>query len=348
MIMNLNKNFLTSVLFTFFLLFFYQLSMAQSDRGNDTSYYEYFPGSVTTRLYVSQKYTDFTLKSKDAKDLRYLPNTTFNLGVGATYHNFSLNLAYGFQFLNQDENKGDTKYLDLQGHFYTPQTVIDFYGQLYKGYHLADGLAAKTGNDYYYRHDARVNLFGLSLYHVFNSKRFSYRAALIQNEWQKKSAGTILLGGEIYYGIINADSNWVPQAIADGYTQNGLNKINYFGIGPGAGYAYTLVAFQHLFVTGSLTANLNAYVTKENIENRNKNHFSVSPVTRFRVAAGYNGRVWNVSANWIADDLPFRGYDSESKYALQTGNYRVIIARRLFPGPKLQKVLRPVGKIFKE
>ncbi len=321
---------------------------AQLNRGNDTTYYEYFPGSVTTRLYVSQKYTDFTLKSKDAKDLRYQPNTTFNLGIGATYHNFSLNLAYGFGFLNKDDSKGDTKYLDLQGHFYTPKLVIDFYGQNYKGYHLADGFAAPPGNEYYYRHDAKVNFYGLSLYHVFNGKRFSYRAAFIQNEWQKKSAGTFLAGAEIYYGVMKADSAWVPQTLKNGYTQSSFNKINYTGIGPGIGYAYSLVLFQHLFLTGSVTGNANVGITYEYKGDTKNNHFAVNPFVRYRAAAGYNGRVWNVSANWIADYLPFRGEDSESKYVMQTGNYRVIIAKRLFPGPKLKKPLKVVDAIFKE
>ena len=321
---------------------------SQLNRGNDTAYYQYFPGSVTARLYVSQKYTNFTIKGKDAKDLQYLPNTTFNSGVGATYHNFSLNLAYGFGFLNKDDSKGDTKYLDLQGHFYTPKLVIDFYGQNYKGYHLADGFLVKPGDDYYYRHDAKVYWYGVSVYHVFNGKRFSYRAAFIQNEWQKKSAGTFLAGGEIYYGIVKADSSWVPHSVEGNYTQRSLNKINYIGIGPGVGYAYTLVAFQHLFLTGSVTGNANFGITNEYNRDNKTNHFSVNPFVRYRAAAGYNGRVWNISANWIADYLPFRGDNAESKYDMQTGNYRIIIAKRLFPGTKLKKLLKIADAIFKE
>ncbi len=344
---------LLSYRFSFFLIFifltvFHSFSSAQLNRGNDTAYYEYFPGSITTRFYFSQKYTAFTLKAKDARDLRYLPNTTLNMGVGATYHNFSLNLAYGFPFLNTDDNKGKTKYLDLQGHFYTPATVIDFYGQLYKGYHLNGGFNAPAGKDYYYLHDARVNLFGLSYYHVFNNKRFSYRAAMIQNEWQKKSAGSLLAGIEAYYGIMNAkDSTWVPASLQADYTESGINKINYFSIGPGVGYAYTLVVAKHIYFTGSVTGNLNFNITTEHSSDKNS-HFSIQPVTRWHAAAGYNGRVWNVSANWIADNLPFRGDDSESKYALQTGNYRFIIARRFYPGPKLKRMLRIPDKIFKE
>ena len=316
---------------------------------NDTNYYKTYPGSITARFYLSQKYTAFTLQDKGAKDLKYWPNTTLNMGVGATYHNFSLNLAYGFGFLNQDKEKGKTKYLDLQGHFYKPKWVIDFYGQLYKGYHLEPkGFAIPSPEGYYYLPNAKITLFGLSAYRVLNNSRFSYRAAFIQNEWQKKSAGTFLAGAEVYYGIINSDSGWVPAALTETYTKQGISKINYFSIGPGIGYAYTAVAFQHLFFTGSLTGNLNvSYTTEKTIDNK-QNKISLNPVTRFRVAAGYNSDNWNVSVNWIADRLPFKGYASGGDYLLQTGNYRFIIAKRFMPGPKLKRHLQLADKLFKE
>ena len=183
----------TCVLVLIFLFFSANILHAQGNRGNDTSYYVFFPESITGRFYFSQKYTALTIKDKSAGNLQYNPNTTLNMGVGATYHNFSLNLAYGWPFLNTDDAKGKTKYLDLQGHFYTPQWVTDFYGQFYKGYHLTPEAhdwpfvpAEAKADNYYYRHDAKINLFGLSEYRVFNDKKFSFRAAMIQNEWQKK------------------------------------------------------------------------------------------------------------------------------------------------------------------
>ena len=337
-------------LFCFLLLFTFLYSHpATAQPGyNDTTYYKMYPGGITARFYFSQKYTAFTLQDKKAKDITYRPNTTLNMGVGATYHNFSLNLAYGFGFLNQDNEKGDTKYLDLQGHFYKPKYVIDFLGQLYKGYHLEpEGFGASNENTYYYRPDARVTLFGLSAYRVFNSRRFSYRAAFIQNEWQKKSAGTFLAGAEVYYGNMKADSSWVPAAMADLYEKRDISKIVYYSFGPGIGYAYTAVGFQHLFLTGSLTGNLNVSYTSE-ITGKAQHKWSINPVARFRIAAGYNSNNWNVSANWIADKLPFKGASGDGNYLLQTGNYRFIIAKRLTPGPKLKRHLRLADKLFKE
>lgn len=340
------KNIFSVFVILIILLGFTPNGYAQANRGNDTTFYIFFPESITGRFYFSQKNTSLYIKNKDSKSIHYAPNTTFNMGVGATYHNFSLNLAYGFGFLNKDENKGKTKYLDLQGHFHTPKWVMDCYGQFYRGYHLSpQGFTAPPGKDYYYRPDVKVALMGLSQYRVFNSTRYSYRASLLQNEWQKRSAGTLLAGAEIYYSNVKADSVLIPAAISSLYPHPGVNKISHFSIGPGIGYAYTLVGFQHLFITGSLTANLNiGHLTEYNGAAKNSN-FSVNPVTRWRVAAGYNGRLWNLSANWVADYLPL---SAKNNYAFQTGNYRFIVAKRFATGEKLKKTLKPLAAVFKE
>ena len=317
---------------------------------NDSTYYVYFPRSITGRIFFSQKYLDFNSIVKNQRDIHYKPNTSSNLGIGFTWHNLSANFAYGFGIgKNRNAGKGKTKYLDLQLHYFEPKWANDLYAQVYKGYYLSPkGFVAPPGTDYYYRPDMKVSLFGISRYRVFNSSRFSYRAAFVQNEWQKKSAGSFLLGAEAYYGVIKADSNLFPRATNEIGTQASINKINYLSIGPGAGYAYTLVMLQHLFITASLTVNLNISYTTEHSGDNKANRISVNPLTCFRVAAGYNSRRWSVSANWIDANLPFNGKAPENRYMLNTGNYRFIVARRFLPGKKLKKHLRKMETEMKK
>ncbi len=322
---------------------------AQANRGNDTTYYIFFPESITGRFYLSQKHTSFKIKSKEAKDLTYLPNTNLNLGIGATWHNISLNLALGFGFLNNDENKGKTKYIDLQAHLYKPKWVTDFYGQFYNGYHLnPEGFAANPGDAYYYRPDINVTLIGIAQYYIFNSTRFSYRAAMVQNEWQKKSAGTFLVGAEAYYGVLNGDSALVPKSIENQYPQKGIHRVNYLSVGPGAGYVYTLVIAHHVFLTGSLTGNLNLSYANESDYEVHKNNFSLNVVPGIKAAAGYNSNSWIFSVHYTGNDLHFKGATPENKYSIQTGNYRFIISKRFASGKKLQKTLDPLNSILKE
>src|SRR5882757_7661463 len=74
---------------------------------HDTAYYSsYAARRLTFRFYFSQKYTTLTLYDrKDQLTLRYQPNTTLNMGVGASYKWATLNLAYGWGFLNQEDEK---------------------------------------------------------------------------------------------------------------------------------------------------------------------------------------------------------------------------------------------------
>ena len=64
----------------------------------------------------------------------------------------------GFARFNPNEEKGKTKYLDLQGHFYTRKWNVAFFGRIfYKGYYLTPaGLAAPQGEPYYIRPDMLV------------------------------------------------------------------------------------------------------------------------------------------------------------------------------------------------
>jgi Domain of unknown function (DUF4421) len=316
---------------------------------HDTTFYEVYPGKVTTRFYFSQKYTSFTVQAPGVtENLKFRPNTTLNMGIGATYHNFSLNLAYGFGFLNNDTEKGETKYLDLQTHYYPGKWSIDFFGQFYKGYYLMPkGYASNSPGNYYQRPDLDVTHVGLAAYRILNNKKFSYNAAIVQNEWQKKSAGSFLVGGEMYYTVIKGDSALVPRNIENGYPQAGINKIGFFSFGPGLGYAYTLVVQKHFFITGSLTVNLNLGFSTESAYIYNGNATYVNPASIYRFAAGYNSRTWNVSVNWIGNRVPFRGESTSKNYLLQTGNYRIILSKKIDPGKKLKKLLAPIDKLLR-
>ncbi len=56
--------------------------------------------------------------------------TSLNIGIGATYHAFTVNIGIGISKFNPDNEKGNTKYLDLQGHFYARKWNIDLLGRI--------------------------------------------------------------------------------------------------------------------------------------------------------------------------------------------------------------------------
>lgn len=318
-------------------------SAGQTDTGKkfNKEYYESYTDLITSRFYFSQKYTSLRLRGPDREhDLQYRPNTTLNMGVGATYGWFTLNLAYGFDFLNRADNpKGKTRYLDLQSHVYTRKMSIDLFGQMYKGFYgYPQSVVNRNGSDWYLRPDIKVRHFGGAAYYVVNWKKFSLRAAMLQNEWQKRSAGSLLIGAETYFGHNKGDSALVPSALAPIYEQAGVTKMRYFDIGPGIGYAYTLVVQSHFYATAGVTVSFPLSFHSQ-LRGDNKEHkLSISPDILSRAGIGYNSDRMNISVLWVNSTVQTRGQRGE--YSIRTGNVRVNAAYRLTAGPWLKRKLR--------
>lgn len=297
---------------------------------NDTSYYERFPGRLQLRAYLAQKFLKFNIPSESADDIEYKANTKLNLGIGFTYHNISANIFYGFAALNKDTAKGKSKGLDLQVHLFPRRWAIDILALMPKGYHLEPkGFVDGNLNKYYYRPDIQIKLFGVSAYKVPNKAKFSYRAALQQSEWQKKSAGSLLYGGIAYYGLIEGDSALVPKRIQANYSQRGIDNVNYMALGAGIGYAYTLVMARHFFITASMVGNVDATFTSEEIGTNGAVHTtSVAPSLVGKAAIGYNSRTWAFSINSASSAFWTKGGASSQKYYLPTGQLRLSVSRR--------------------
>ncbi|RRB03711.1 DUF4421 domain-containing protein [Larkinella rosea] len=322
--------------------------LAQTRRGRevDSAYVKTFPGKLTGRTYLSQKYTSFVLSTppRSSPSLRFRPNSSLDLGVGATFKAFTLNLAYGLSFLNNTNGKGKTSDIDLQTHVYMRKWVLDGFAQFYNGYYLTprgNGLADPT--QYYHRPDVGVYLVGGSIRRVFNFRRFSFRAALVQNEWQKKSAGTWLAGFQLHYGILRGDSALVPGLRQADFPVEEVRRMRFLKLGPGAGYAYTVVYREHFFATGSLTANLSATFSKETFESGKLTYGNVRPDLLFRAVAGYNSDKWCLTLSWINGSLSVQS--PIYRYVIHSGNYRLTLARRFQTSRRLQKLVPETIKI---
>jgi hypothetical protein len=339
-------------IFCFFLLLIISPRVqAQSpDLDHDTSYYRSYRDRVTTRVYLSRKYTtlNFTPPGSSPK-FSYSPNTSLNLGIGATYHAVTVNIGLGLSRFNPQEVRGKTRYLDLQGHFYARKWNIDLLGEFYKGYYLTPkGYAAPAGQDYYKRNDLELDLIGIAFYRSLSERRFSYQAGLLQNEWQKKSAGSFLAGGEIYYGSLHGDSALAPALLDSNYKKMGIDKIHFFEIGPGIGYAYTLVIQQHFFVLGSVTVNLALRFTSEKsaITGKAEEKIDFTPNDIIHLGLGYNTDKWCLSALWVRTQLNAKGRTTDYRYGVSTGNYRLIFAKRFKVNHKVRKMLKPIPSIM--
>ena len=321
----------------------------QASAQYDSSYYASYDELITGRFYFSKKNTSLKLRdgSKDYS-MTFRPNTTLNMGVGATYKWATLNLAYGFDFLNPEKGKGDTDYLDLQFHSYGRKFIIDFFGQFYEGFFLTRNSTNFKGDNYYLRPDLHVNQIGASVQYILNHKKFSYRASFLQNEWQKKSAGTFIFGVEAYGGRIKADSTLVPTFVNSSEAQRDIKLMRFFEIGPNAGYAYTWVIKKHFFLTGSASLSLDFGVNRIFETEGDQRQRGVSPNTFLRFFGGYNSKKWAISVIYVTNSVSLATGNIERQIILNTGNFRVNYVYRFTPSKKSKRALKVVDDVAPE
>lgn len=305
------------------------------DTEPDSMYYQAFPTKLTGRYYFSRKYTGLGL-SKEGNTLHYMPNSTLNMGVGVTYQNLTLNLAYGFGFINPERGRGNTDYLDLQAHAYPKNWVIDLFGQFYNGYYLQQSDIPLADGETGLFPDMKLRKVGASVQYLFNGDKFSYRAAFLQNEWQQRSAGSFLAGMETYGGQIRNQNGILPGSLM---MESDLRQIKYMEWGPNIGYAYSLIIKKHFFITVSAASGVSVGRTSLHFADGNEQrNWAVRPNYFLRGFTGYNSQRWSVNINYVYNQVnlaPVAGY----RVNTGTGNYRLNFIYRFSPGPKLSKKL---------
>ncbi len=307
---------------------------------HDSSYIDSYKSQLTTRLYTSRKYTDLKIRDngQDAT-LRYHPNDRFNLGFGASYNAFTLNIGINFPFINHDDDKyGKTDYLDLQSHMLFRKLTAELYFSAFKGYYVSNPddilLHYEESTIYPQRRDMLTLELAGSLYYIFNNTKFSYRAAFNQDERQKKSAGSFLAGPAIFTIYTQGDSSLIPYDVEppDFFDGVPMKRTRYAKATLNAGYAYNLIIWERFFITASLILGPGAgymiiYPETDDINGQRKFDFAFSYTAR--AAAGYNGKRLYVGLSYVNTSLNSPTPVDKARYIFRAGNIRFNIAYRI-------------------
>jgi hypothetical protein len=302
----------------------------------DSLYYRDYPQMLTTRVYTSRKYTSLSVNNPNfGQRLSYIPTSTLNLGLGATYQDLTLNLAYGFGFMNPQREILETKYLDLQAHLYPQKFVIDLFGQFYNGYYLE--LPSSLSFDRFVFPDMRVRKFGGNFQYLFNGEKVSLKAAFQQSAWQQRSAGSFLAGFEFYAGSVQNPFPLLPEGVYSGPFSE-FNRIGYFQFGPNLGYVYTLVFLKRFFITGMASGNLSLGSQRLQDVANDQTNWGLSSNVFLRGFVGYNSERWSVNANYVSNHVQLVK-NTDFSNGLSTGNYRINFVYRFDVGPKLKSFL---------
>jgi hypothetical protein len=317
----------------------------------DTSYIAAYRDELTTRLFLTRKQTGINLSDRLLSPwIKYRTNDHLLLGLGYTYSFLTLNLSVKFPFINTDDDLyGKSSYIDLQTHTIFRSYIIDLYLQWNKGYYIANPESVFTNYldlpVHPQRSDLRSNIVGLNVQYLFNSERYSYKAAFLQNEFQKKSAGSPIAGAEAYWVLAMSDSATVGGNIPPiGFlADRPFNQSDILSVGLNGGYAYTFVWKETLYL--SLSSLVGIETGKAWIHNTGNSETFRSGLTAgfsnsTRISLGYNTHSYYVGISLIRFSMTSRvGKDGEWM-GYSTENIRFNIVKRFITRRPI-KILRP-------
>jgi len=323
---------------------------------HDTNFIKIYKDELTTRVFLSRKQNYYTFSDKLLNPwIKYKTNDNLLLGIGYTYSFLTLNLAVKMPFVNNDNDiYGESKYVDFQSHAIFRSYLIDFYLQWNKGYYISnpDDIFENRppGADFPIRGDLRTNILGLNVQYLFNSKRYSYKASFVQNEFQKKSAGSPIVGIEGYWMLGMGDSAIIPGSIPprDFADNIPFNQADIFNIGLNGGYAYTFVVKKRFYL--SLSAVVGIAGAKSIMHNTATSESYISGISLGinnlnRVSVGFNRNDFYVGLSYIGFNMTNLADSNNNLITYRTGNIRLNVVKR-FKLKRSIKILRPDLWIF--
>jgi len=323
----------------------------------DTSYIKVYKDELTTRLYISRKQNGYTLSDGLYQPwMKYKTNDNILLGMGYTYSFLTINLGVKLPVVNQDDELyGKSKYLDLQTKFMFRDFIIDLYLQWNNGYYLSN-----PEDVYYYwdnneeimpqRGDMRTNIVGLSVQYLFNSDRYSYKASFWQNEFQRKSAGSPMLGLEAYWTFGMTDSLMVEGVIPSSGFMNDqpFNQNDMYNVGVSGGYAYTFVWAEKLSLSLCTLFGISGC--------HNRVHYTPDSYTLSKgislgftnttlISMGYNSPKYYVGLSYSRFAMSSMAGSYRDWFSYNTAHIRINFVKRIHLKRSI-KILRPDLWIF--
>ncbi len=250
-----------------FLIFYSTISFAQID----STYIQEYPQKYSFRIFYQENYTTIN---------EFRPNYPIGFGIGFSVKNTFINLKTGYNFISlKDKNKyGKTTSLDFKIIKYGRNFCIDAYYLQTKGFYSVVDNQTKIINQF---PDLELHHVSTEGMYVFNSEKFSLKAAFEQSEKQiKANVGSVILSGGFYYNRLN-----------NIHFSDNKDDIKNVQFGLKLGYGGSLymgkARISGLLALGANTGNEYSYVKELKLR--------IYPAGSYRIALSYFHNDWSIS-----------------------------------------------------
>lgn len=215
-----------------------------------------FDKKLATKYYTSKYDTNYVVRPKEKWLFRLLGNYAGNYihakgtvkNVWSKYdlhtrRNTSISLEVNYcdiaasLSLNPDKMRGNYDDYELNLEYHGNKISIDF------NYLRSTSLTGdmKLGNVNHLDEDGlRMNVVNIAGYYTFNHRRFSFPAALFQNYYQRRSAGSWLVGASFQGGSIKT-----TEELKERSSSAPEVHLTFANVALGGGYGYNFVFGKH-------------------------------------------------------------------------------------------------------
>jgi len=316
----------------------------------DSSYINSYTEELTARTFSSLSYASLTFRdNKINQNLDFGVDSKYALGIGINYSVIGINLSFSpWRSAISESKYGKTKSFDFRMNLYGRKIIYDLYLLSHTGFYLSNPKSIIDGwtdtDSYPLRPDMKMFSAGIVAQYIFNNKKFSMRATYLQNEWQKKSAGSFIVGGTFFYSKFSGDSSFVPTQIKYSDFLGGFhfNQSSSINLGINGGYSHTFVLKEHYFLALglSLGPQINYSIVSAEENEPNKNGVTMGLNGLLRSGIGYNSRKFYVGVFVINEFLAHQLSVKDISTYLNIGIVRLNFAYR-FGLKKPIKILNP-------
>ena len=318
---------------------------------HDTNYIYSYIEDFTARTFTSLSFVRISLHDNNIdKNLNYGIHSKLGFGFGFNYSIFGFNLRYSPKSNSVANSKyGETRSLDFRMNLYGRKFVFDLYLISHSGFYLSNpqevfGSWENTGF-YPPRPDIEVFSAGGVAQYLSNNKKYSLRATYLQNEWQKKSAGSFIVGTSFFYTKYSSDSSFVPTHGVPIEYFNGykLNKSSSFNLGINGGYSHTFVLWKHFFLSAGLSVGPQlsySTVSSANVNQNSCSGFRLGMNGLIRTGFGYNSRRVVVSLFFVDELIVHNMAAGDVVSYFNPGIFKLNFAYRFALGKPI-KILNP-------
>jgi hypothetical protein len=313
-------------------LFLVLFTVAKTLFAQDSTNIIDYSDQLLIRVYTVTKSNSLAIENQQAnKTLKLLPNGNTSLGLGFNYKKFGLGVAFGLPPSEErDQKYGRTQRLDLQGSLYGKKIGADGFFQVYKGYYNENPQDFLDWNSDLQPQieSMRILSVGATAFYVFNSDTYSYRAAFVRDEIQRRSSGSFLLGLFGNYDEGSTEKGFIPEEFPDSLrTLIDVKEFKNLAVGVSLGYAHNFV-IDEKFILGIAILPGFGYqrVTIRELDGTLSSEDQPAGQLLGRIALGYEHRHFFLG---LTGSVNVRSIDLDPyNFNLATEQFRFIIGKR--------------------